>query len=437
MDDWTVCRLCLQSNEDSLKALSDVTYEMITFSNIYFELVGITFTEYPTFPGKICSTCERTMMQAYKFRETCLETEDKLKELLTIGENTMDTASGQVPASKSEENLKRDSKGSEEEEPNCDTSDIHMEEEQDENHEEDTNNYRYVFEVTRKQMEYLQTKIIKCSKCERIFKGLDMFKKHTCEVPDKTEEELPATEPVQEKIEPLKNIICQKCDLQFPSQHALDLHMDDHKTEDVKERLKKFRKSKYSKSSPFKCEKCDRTFLSRNSFNLHMDRHNNVKRYACAYCDERFFCWLKRRTHVYKEHLKKSYIECSQCGKNFNKIADLNYHMSADHLKISYQCEVCGKVYRSQSNLSNHYRIHSEKVKCKICGKELKHILSLIDHMKIHGQAQKMKCPACSREVKGNVSLECHIRKVHPDKLHLIPSSNEIRDEQDQESSDS
>lgn len=404
MDDWSVCRLCLQSKEEFMKSFHDVNYNMIPFFNIYFELVGTTLTEYPTFPGKICQCCEEELIQAYKFREKCLETEDRLKDLTNddgfgVGVSNIEfitptkTEEVEFPEKKPEnpEELLQDnfiptSQNSVIETQPCEIPEVKSEE--DVNlYDEDTatddiqtdsskersssSQKRIVHKFSRRQMQMLELKNIQCRRCNQVFKGIELFKKHGCNHVRTKEEE-------QQK----------------------KLHV---------------------------CDECGRSYTSRTCFNQHMDKHKNNKRYVCNYCDKKFFGWIARRTHIYKVHLKKTYCECSHCGKGFYMRHELTKHIRSVHMEgYSYQCEVCGKTFKRKDQLKDHEKIHEGKKTCKICAKELNSIACLRQHMRTHSNEKNYICPVCSKGFTCNFSMKTHVRKLHPDDVHLLPPDGTI-----------
>ncbi|XP_055713858.1 zinc finger protein 16-like [Phlebotomus papatasi] len=415
MEEWTVCRLCLQSTEGSMKSLPDVTYNMIPFFNIYFELVGITFTDYPTFPGKICSSCEEQMHQAYKFREKCLETEDKLKELLNEGRDNFSIefittpkivvdSLGKKPNIESEVKSTSDAeiskiKDEPEDEVDVDDADIvnfgggnyliHKKKPDQSSTTAASNTKK---QLSQKKTEELKNRRIQCKKCERIYQGIEMFTRHRCV--------------------PINNVKDQQMITKGPDP-------DGKKTRT---------RSKPSKKI-YKCEQCNKTFATTNNHMLHMDKHNNFLRYACDQCDKRFSTWINRRNHIYKVHLQKKFCECSECGMGFYKLWDLKKHITTEHLKLRpYQCEACGKTFKHPYTLKSHVETHntSKTVSCEICGRQLKSRKTLIQHMSIHSEEKNYVCPVCSKAFTWNVTMKSHVRSAHPNDLHLLPPDGTI-----------
>lgn len=87
----------------------------------------------------------------------------------------------------------------------------------------------------------------------------------------------------------------------------------------------------------FECEKCDRLYISWEGLKYHMQSHLGKKIYIC--------------------------IKMPLFRDVFN-IAILHILLSAsdDPLKLKFNCDVCGKIYRSSLGLSSHKKsYHGEK----------------------------------------------------------------------------
>ncbi|XP_055713860.1 zinc finger protein 224-like [Phlebotomus papatasi] len=402
MEQWSVCRLCLQSNEGIMKPLSDVTYNMIPFFNIYFELVGITFMDYPTFPGKICMSCEEQLYQAYRFREQCLETEDRLKEFLNEGSNNFANEFITSPKNKEKKpfiTIEGVFQGSSSD--HASTEKINIKKEYDSEMEFDFPEYEttstsigdsnsYSLDKSKdaedakedsKTKKEVPLQIILCKQCKGAFKGIVVFKKHNCNMPGSSANTKP----------------------------------------------KRVRKEKPKKV--YECTECQKIFQQSHAYMIHMDKHNNFLRYACDQCDKKFSTWLQRRNHVYRIHLKKAYCECSYCGKGYYKKHDLSVHINSAHLKTkTSQCDTCGKTFYNVKQFQKHLKNHGpqEKVQCKVCSKWLKNEKTLVQHMRIHSDEKNYICPVCSLEFTWNASLKSHVRSVHPDHVHLLPPDGTI-----------
>lgn len=62
---------------------------------------------------------------------------------------------------------------------------------------------------------------------------------------------------------------------------------------------------------------------------------------------------------------------CSECGKVFQRSAELLRHQVIHLEDRPYKCSACGKSFNSSSNLTERQRIHTgeKPYKCDVCGK--------------------------------------------------------------------
>ncbi|GAB0091890.1 hypothetical protein DMENIID0001_067960 [Sergentomyia squamirostris] len=385
MEDWSVCRLCLQTSE-VLKDVSQITYNMIPFWNLYFEIFRSIFKDYDAFPGKVCTTCEYDFIHAYKFRERCLETEDKLKELL---EDSNSGTNVEVIPELFVVNVNEDESVDKTNFPN----EPLVEPEPEPEPEGLPAGPAKRDSITKHKfdnMEHLKNKVIKCKKCLERVMGIELFKKHRCDrclrIKDMTIMNIAVENPVRKRG-----------------------------------KYKKKEKPPKPKNKIFKCQKCPREFLCQSGLVYHNDQHENYKRFICEYCGKGFMDWSTRRSHIYRAHLKKKLFFCHHCGNGYYKKYYLSLHMERTHLKSDHQCEICGTKFSSFTSMRAHFRTHKKGGACDICGKVLKNAQTLKRHKESHAGLKNYVCKVCDMAFTSNCSLKNHIRKKHPDKVHLIP----------------
>ncbi|XP_059615911.1 zinc finger protein 225-like [Phlebotomus argentipes] len=378
MEEWTVCRLCLESSEHALKSFPDEMFESIPFYNIYFEIVGITLVDYDTFPNKICLACEDELIRAYKFRQKCLETEEKLRELPERGlrDEKIEFVTPVEQASGSIEYLE-DARGPE---SSFMSKFIHVKRERGSD----------AFPAAQNSAQAARKddagEKIRCKQCRIIFVGLVAFYEHKCY--DIAKVETPAVGRAAEGEEAPK-----------AEQRRL-----------------------------FKCNECGQTFKMRSSILSHIEKHNKSKKYQCQYCKRRFYKASIRKAHIYRFHLKRTLeFKCPQCPNEYSKSSQLKAHIKEAHKEdTTFQCDRCGKNFKSCSILTSHMKIHSDKVSCAQCGKELKNLRTLERHMEIHSGQKNYICPVCQRSFTCNFSVKNHVRKIHPDDVHLLPPDGTV-----------
>lgn len=73
-----LCRICLKQSNKSMKTFVDGSYKNISYLDIYQECIGEPFKIYSFCSTDICDVCEKSLINMYVFRETCLQTDTKL-----------------------------------------------------------------------------------------------------------------------------------------------------------------------------------------------------------------------------------------------------------------------------------------------------------------------------------------------------------------------
>uniref|UniRef100_A0A1B0DPT2 Uncharacterized protein n=1 Tax=Phlebotomus papatasi TaxID=29031 RepID=A0A1B0DPT2_PHLPP len=106
-----LCRICLKQSNKSMKTFVDGSYKNISYLDIYQECIGEPFKIYSFCSTDICDVCEKSLINMYVFRETCLQTDTKLSFI----ENQKEEELSEELEDNSEEDSMNDSEESHEE----------------------------------------------------------------------------------------------------------------------------------------------------------------------------------------------------------------------------------------------------------------------------------------------------------------------------------
>jgi len=286
-------------------------------------------------------------------------------------------------------------------------------------------------------------KPFKCHYCEEHFHSGTLRSKHTTEVHNvirgirckycgetfesKTlKKEHETTAHVGEE-KPFK---CRLCGMDFKGQSGLKLHMKKKHPDDIAPRPYKckdcgeafalernlaFHEKKHQEGTgKWPCSVCEERFHFKAELDKHMTTHYGYEAYPCPECPKKFSTELHLKAHIKTHSLMV--LLCKHCGKQFNGPRRLRLHEQRYHsgLEKSYQCDLCPKVFFTQTELNSHLNGKHSEVRnhsCDKCGKCFKDIHSLRKHYMVHTGEKPFQCSKCDYQCRFRTMLVIHERK--------------------------
>lgn len=205
-----------------------------------------------------------------------------------------------------------------------------------------------------------------------------------------------------------KLLYCDMCNYSNVKRCSLLLHLiRNHTDGDGKETI----------LYPFCCDVCGRRYINRSNLSAHMRYHTGERPYACTVdgCDRRFATSTERNTHVLAE-LGERPFKCDECPDKFTTKQTLNKHKINKHSDFrKYNCEQCGKSFKTLTSYRTHHMTHSRVVKftCEFCGRMFSRRDAFNVHMNVHTDNRPHKCRVCDRGFHSTPARISHEKNVH------------------------
>lgn len=178
----------------------------------------------------------------------------------------------------------------------------------------------------------------------------------------------------------------------------------------------------------FLCQYCDLAFTKEEACVVHeVTGHNQQIPHTCNFCP---FNSPNRNiviVHIKDVHgLDKPFI-CVHCKKGFGRRSDLKKHTVVHTGVRPYMCPVCQRNFSRNTNLTKHMRIHSghKPHVCNKCPRSFTTKSDLFRHFQIHLEAKPFKCVKCPASFTRKDKLHLHQKKhlkQEEESLKILPS---------------
>lgn len=171
------------------------------------------------------------------------------------------------------------------------------------------------------------------------------------------------------------------------------------------------------------CPICNLTFAARSVFISHVQIYHKGSALESGLFRPKKAVITSNKLRV-KSRKGHGYV-CNHCGKKFNLLSSLNFHLKVHSTK--HICKICKKGYDSRRAFMDHCRLHflppgSKQTLCHKCFRVFKTRAEFAHHRKHDMCSIKMKiysCNICQHSFKDPTALEEHKIRFHNDVLDV------------------
>ncbi len=145
----------------------------------------------------------------------------------------------------------------------------------------------------------------------------------------------------------------------------------------------------------FSCYDGGKAFLRQNAAKNRLRKHRFSKltpseKFSCEVCGRCFHSNTNLSVH-YLVHTGERPNKCSFCGKGFSQKGNLHAHERIHKGERPFSCATCGRSFTQKVSLCNHERIHrgERPFTCITCGKGFTQQVTLKQHLIVHDRTAK------------------------------------------------
>lgn len=393
--------------------------ETVAYLEIFTSCTGLEIIEKSEIPSWICIECEKNLLDFYKFRIKCIESDVLLTSIYITAANIFELKEEQIKEEDNNDIELDDIQTDFMDEEICDDSpsipmeDIPITEETD-----------MQIEIPEIKTKKIPKKTRNCEICGDAVSA--MLTKYATHVKSHNPDD---PNPFRCKIcnKKFKNVRCLK--------HHEQVHNNNKKskcgycTETFFHNSSKLLHERriHTKLQPYICSGgCEnRSFFSKSELNLHNKRHHTpIKPFECTICLRKFSVKKDLRMHSVI-HTEDRHFQCDICGKRFSRETTLSLHKKAHTIDLAHPCKLCSLKFPKKHFLWKHIREnHQFDHTCEFCSRKFGTADNLRKHKTVHAIKKKYSCPVCPlKKFCENHQLRRHIRDSHPG-VELPPPIN-------------
>ncbi|CAG9858197.1 unnamed protein product [Phyllotreta striolata] len=239
--------------------------------------------------------------------------------------------------------------------------------------------------------------------------------------------------------EPTKEQVysCSYCVKEFKTLMLFNRHKKIHnltcdkcrKTFKTFSQLRLHNKEKHPKLKFYKCKVCpDLTFNEEKDYLLHLRNDHEgkiIESHMCNVCGKTFRTSSELSLHIRSKCGTEKQFICKECGQKLMSPGSLYTHLKRHKGENSFMCRFCAKLFLTSGQLKVHERIHTQQkvFVCDVCGKGFCHRQSLITHISVHTGIKPYQCEGCGKSFSCVGNLLKH-RRTHSDTCGALPMTS-------------
>ncbi|XP_053695157.1 zinc finger protein 182-like [Sabethes cyaneus] len=476
-----VCRICMKSS-DGLQSIFEQPQDIPELVRL---LSKVEVLESDNLPKQICPECIVYAGNVIEFKERCIQSDRTLREymsegcddrrqsflkqehsLLGLNDDGMPLGPEFIKCEIDESaSDKSDGGGHDFEIADGNDSDSEEDDDEDDGNGEDDEQEKIERRIRRRRTrtsmlqdsddEPLSAKKSKaetheCTMCEEKFTNKSHVKFHV------------KSDHADEKTLPQDRIRrCFYCPKAYSNYELLKIHLNFHPRNE------------------WTCPMCAKELKKKGKFIDHLRMHANERHYKCEICEKDFTSHKYISNHM-KMHKKKGEIEgksksddsseseydpgeddkngevddedeesgfsdreektrnsyqpnpdapkdCPVCGESFEKVIHVKFHLESEHIPVDesttkvHHCATCKKNYMTFEQLTNHMKLHPNKIwSCPECKKQFRRLDKYKDHQKIHQNDRTFLCAHCGKDFPTTKYMNRHLQTHIKEKVRKV-----------------